>query len=221
MPLQSKFTHEEILNLHDEWKKSGLDLKTFCATHTPTPLNYNTIYARFRRLEKQHQIIRRKTNEYIEENHQIAKALNKHIQQDLIKKVKTEHDFLVELGKEMLNLYKTFLPKIFCEKFAIFCHKTTQKGLYLAWKKGLNIYKPDTLMQYIETNKDFVETLTADEELERLFLEIMSIVKTFYQIENPEKEPTWNDLLNYFNILQNIYHDQIAHQLYEIIKKSK
>lgn len=49
---ERKYTPEQISQLYDEWKKSGLDLKTFCATYTPTPLPYTTIYRRFWRFER-------------------------------------------------------------------------------------------------------------------------------------------------------------------------
>jgi len=216
MPFPPKFTKEQILNLYDEWKKSGLDLKTFCATHTPTPLPYNTIYARFRRIEKKEFKLDKLAKEHLRSNDKVARELEKHVNQTLVKRVKEEHDFLIELGKEALDLYKFICSQMFFEKYADWCYQVTTTAYTLLWRKGIKPSEIDDI-RYFVVKYNLAEEIARQPHIEKLFMKILAITKELYRLEHMGQEPRdIKELTTYMSHFIDTHEPQIREELEKI-----
>jgi len=148
VPFPKKFTDEEIIRFYNEWQKSGLDLKTFCRTYTPTPLPYTTIYKRFKRLFKAGKRLKRHPQIIAD----LTVPIQKTIAKEIISKAEKDIKIIFELGKGIKEFFEKNIDELI-EQAYINLGETVVEKLTSIYHKRLSPAKVLEILENLESTK--------------------------------------------------------------------
>lgn len=182
MSIRKIYSDQQIADLYDRWKKSGLDLKTFCATYTPTPLPYDTIYKRFKRYQKR---LEKPPSELKIPEQTIEKETTKRIIDLAREKFKVREiiaDYILTYKQDFLKIIDDLIDV----KLVHLGELATMFAHHIATKKGINP-RTLTLEEIIEILKENAEEFFKKHD--QIYKEILSL-KYWKYILTHEKIPT-------------------------------
>jgi hypothetical protein len=159
MPIPEKYSHEQIIELYKKWKESGQPLKVWVNTHHP-PLNYVTIFKRFKRLEE---TLKRQSLEK-PQLQTIEKTLEKEITKEISKEAKNLHDLYYSIGKKYRKELWNILYHLYNKELENLGRAISFEAQKIAKEQGINPkYLTSTqTMEIFQKNIDIIAKKNMD-----------------------------------------------------------